>query len=844
MKLVLSVTASLFMWIALPGCTSTAKKSLLERPNIIYIMSDDHAYQAISSYDGSLNQTPNIDRLAIEGARFANSFVTNSICAPSRATFLTGKHSHLNGMINNRATFDGTQLTFPKLLQEHGYQTAMIGKWHLKSDPTGFDYWNILPGQGHYYNPAFITNGRDTIYQGYVTNLITDMGIEWMEDRDPSKPFCLLVHHKAPHRNWMPDSLHFDLYDAADFPVPDNFFDSYENRQAAAEQKMHIFNDMDMIYDLKMLDDSLALQTRYRSNYEGIIGRLNPDERAAWDREYDPIIREYLQQNQEGEELAIWKFRRYMTDYLRCIASVDDNVGRLLDYLDRTGLADNTIVIYTSDQGFYLGEHGWFDKRFMYEESFRTPLLVRDPFAASRGVVIDEMVQNIDYAPTLLEYAGIDIPDEMQGLSLKGLIEKGEAKSWRESLYYHYYEYPAGHSVKRHYGVRTATHKLIHFYDDINRWELYNLEEDPTEMNNLFGTEQNSRVQEELMDELSSLRIQYQDTASLNLAASTKPVPRHSVMQHDDYYVWGASMTQTSDGTCHLYYSRWKKELGFKGWLTDSEIAYATADNPGGPYSYRKTILTGRGPGHWDEKSAHNPHIRKFGENYYLYFVSNSTKDQGRGERENRRYSQRIGVAVSENPEGPWVVSPDPLIDYQQGKPAHGYMVNPSVCRKPDGNYLMMFKARPESSGSSKKFNAIQCLATAPSPSGPFTIADDPVLTESTAEDPYIWAQNGRYYAIVDDQFGEYLGFHGLALFESLDGYKWKVSEHQLVSKTELLWEDGKVSRLKHLERPQLWFNEQGNPAMLFCAMKLEDSELKGKEPALSMNVHIPLISN
>jgi len=332
-----------------------------------------------------------------------------------------------------------------------------------------------------------------------------------------------------------------------------------------------------------------------------------------------------------------------------------------------------------------------------------------------------------------------------------------------------------------------------------------------------------------------------EEPASLNLGNAILSVPQYSVLKHDDYYVWGASMTRTDDGTCHLYYSRWKKVYSFKGWLTDSEIAYATAQEPGGPYSFQKTILKGRGAGHWDENSAHNPHIKKFGDLYYLYFISNTSEDLGLAGRNNRRYTQRIGVAVANDPAGPWKVSDTPLIDYQKGKPAHGYMVNPSVCKKPDGDYLMMFKTRPANSEESKKFNAIHCIAISNAPAGPFTIADKPILTEYTAEDPFIWYQNDRFYAILDDQFGKYLGFHGLALFESADGYEWKISEHRLVSKTEIEWEGGTVSQLQHLERPQLWFNEQGEPAILFCALKLKSDDISNQDSTLTFNVHIPL---
>lgn len=484
-----------------------------KRPNILFIMTDDHAFQAMSCYNGKLNQTPNLDRIANEGVIFTNSFVTNSICAPSRAVLLTGKHSHMNGQINNSVTFDGSQQTLPKLLQQAGYRTALIGKWHLKSDPTGFDFWKVLIGQGPYYNPVFNEMGERKQVEGYTTNLITDISIEWLEKHDKSIPFCLLVHHKAPHRTWMPDSIHFDLYDDTTFPIPDNFYDEYENRQAAAEQKMHIFRDMDLVYDLKMLDKEGEIQTKYRRGFERTHNSLTPEQRVAWDREYVPLIEEFKKANLEGKELAEWKYQRYMTDYLRCIASVDENMGRLLDYLDKTSLTENTLVVYTSDQGFYLGEHGWFDKRFMYEESLRTPLVMRLPKGFQRQGEIPEMVQNIDYAPTFLDFAGIEIPVDIQGESLKPLLNrKKPLKNWRNSIYYHYYEFPNEHMAKRHYGIRTGQHKLIHFYNDIDKWELYDLQEDPGEMNNLYGQPEYNEVIIELKKQLEVLQEKYQDT--------------------------------------------------------------------------------------------------------------------------------------------------------------------------------------------------------------------------------------------------------------------------------------------------------------------------------------------
>ncbi len=425
---------------------------------------------------------------------------------------MTGNFSHRNGQFDNRIRFDSSQLTFPKLLQESGYQTAIVGKWHLKSQPMGFDYWNVLPGQGHYYNPDFIRMGERGRVEGYVTNLITDFALEWLGKRNTEQPFFLMVHHKAPHRSWMPDSVHFDLFKEEDFPLPSNYFDDYKGRIAAGEQKMSVIEDMDLVFDLKMFDEEGEIPSMHRDWYLPMLNRMNEDQRKAWDREYNEKTKAFKNADLKGEELAIWKFNRYLADYLKCIASVDDNVGRILDYLEQTGLSENTIVVYTSDQGFYLGEHGWFDKRFMYEESLRMPLLMKLP-GNSEKREINQLVQNIDFAPTFLDLAGIQIPEEMQGVSLLPLMEGRNSGDWRESIYYHYYEYPgAGHSVKRHYGIRTTRYKLIHFYDDIDAWELYDLEQDPMEMKNLISDPEYDDISKELMKKLIALGQEYGDS--------------------------------------------------------------------------------------------------------------------------------------------------------------------------------------------------------------------------------------------------------------------------------------------------------------------------------------------
>ena len=480
--------------------------------NIVFIMSDDHSYQTISAYDKRFISTPNIDWLADNGVKFQESFVANSLSGPSRACMLTGKHSHANGFTDNSKTFDGGQQTFPKLLQKQGYQTAMIGKWHLTSLPTGFNYWDILIGQGDYYNPDFLSNGKKIRRPGYVTNIIADMAIDWMENkRDKNKPFCLLMHNKAPHRVWNPDTCDLRLYDDVTYPLPKTFYDDYAGRLAAQKQEMSIIKDMDLVYDNKMADKENEIHTTTgleqwgRGNYK----RMTPSQRAQWDSYYDPIIKKFKEDKLSGKALAEWKYQRYMHDYMRVIHSVDRNVGRVIDYLRQHGLLENTMIVYTSDQGFYMGEHGWFDKRFMYEESFRTPLLIYYP--GGKHGVISQMVQNIDYAPTFLDVAGAKIPSDIQGRSFLPLLEGKKPANWRQSLYYHYYEYPAEHSVCRHYGIRTKRYSLIHFYNDIDAWELYDLKKDPEQMHNIYGKPGTEKLTQNLKKQLLQLQNQYDD---------------------------------------------------------------------------------------------------------------------------------------------------------------------------------------------------------------------------------------------------------------------------------------------------------------------------------------------
>ncbi len=497
--------------LGLTGCSGSfiSSNEYAKKPNIIFIYSDDHAYQAISGYGGRLAQiapTPNIDRIINEGMRFDRSYVCNSICAPARAAILTGKHSHLNGVINNTTEFDGSQQTFIKLLTQAGYETALIGKWHLHSLPTGFTHWQILPDQGFYYNPEFITTSGTVTEQGYVTDIITDKAINWLDSRtDQQKPFMLMIQHKAPHRSWQPPLKYLDLLEDAQIPEPENLFDDYAGRGSAAkQQKMSIAQSMLDGYDLKMWrkeDEDTAL---WKNSY----GRLNDEQRKIWDGAYDAKIKMFEQANLSGKELVKWKYQRYMKDYLRCIRSVDDNIGRVLDYLDESGLAENTMVIYSSDQGFYLGEHGWFDKRFMYEESFRTPLAARWPTVIKAGSVCAELVQNIDYAQTFLDAAGFDAPSDMQGESMIPLMKGQVPGDWRKSLYYHYYEFPGSHNVRKHEGVVTKRYKLIHFYN-LDEWEFYDLEKDPSEMMNCYNSEQYREIIGNLKDELKELRVKY-----------------------------------------------------------------------------------------------------------------------------------------------------------------------------------------------------------------------------------------------------------------------------------------------------------------------------------------------
>lgn len=476
-----------------------------QRPNILFIFTDDHASHAMSCYGSKVNQTPNLDRIAREGMRFNNCFCTNSICGPSRAVILTGKHSHLNGFIQNGNKFDGSQQTFPKILRKNGYQTAIVGKWHLATQPTGFDYSEILIGQGPYYNPPMIRNGERIKHVGYTTDIITDLALDYLKNsRNTNKPFMLMYQHKAPHRNWQPGPKHLQMYDDVTIVEPDNLFDNYAGRGTAARQQDMTISKTMTPFDLKLTPPK----------------NLTPEQLKVWNAAYEPKNAAFRKANLTGKDLVRWKYQRYMKDYLRCVASVDDNVGRMLDYLDKSGLAKNTVVIYSSDQGFYLGDHGWFDKRFMYEESFRMPFVARWPGVIKPGSVNDDLVSNLDFAETFLDIAGAKIPDDMQGVSLVPLF-KGNANAWRNSLYYHYYEFynnrRAAHMVRRHNGVRTKRYKLIDFYN-LGEWELYDLEKDPREMNSVYADPEYAQVVTDLKAELKRLQKEYQvpdDTGSV-----------------------------------------------------------------------------------------------------------------------------------------------------------------------------------------------------------------------------------------------------------------------------------------------------------------------------------------
>lgn len=551
---------SLLSFAALSCIAATAQAqqkaaAATQRPNIVYIMCDDHAFQCISAYGSPISKlapTPNIDRIAQRGMRFDRAFVENSLSTPSRACLMTGLYSNQNGQRQLGEGIDTTRTFFTEQLQQAGYQTAVVGKWHMGCDPKGFDYYHIYNDQGQYYNPQYRgtdTDGKYIVEEGYSTDLTTDHALSFIEHRDTNKPFCLLLHHKAPHRNWLANTKYFGMYDNVTFPLPETFYDDYETRGSAVRtQKMSVTKDMRWEQDFKvpeMLDTANADSWDSYLSLMNEVNRMNPEQRIAWGKYYFPRNRCLLEARLTGKELDEWKYQNYIRDYMSVIKSVDESVGRVLDYLDSHGLTDNTIIVYTSDQGFYMGEHGWFDKRFMYEESLRTPLLIAYPGHIQPGTVCNKLVQNIDYAPTFLDLAGISKPKELPGRSLTPLFKAGDkVKGWRNSIYYHYYDYPTYHMVRKHDGVRTDRYKLIHFYgaggldavkenkyqrqpgtrehgcmtyltslgyfepkdSAVNYNELYDLQADPHELNNLYGKPGYEKITKQLQKQLTDYR--------------------------------------------------------------------------------------------------------------------------------------------------------------------------------------------------------------------------------------------------------------------------------------------------------------------------------------------------
>jgi N-acetylglucosamine-6-sulfatase len=507
--------ASLFLTLA--ACSAA------ERPNILFIFSDDHALQAISAYGGRFKDiapTPNIDRIGKEGAVFERSYCANSICGPSRACILTGKHSHLNGFIDNSSRFDGAQPTFPKYLQTAGYQTAVIGKWHLVSQPTGFDYWEILPGQGSYYNPDFIRmDGSTKRFEGYVSDLITDKSLDWLKNRrDKGKPFVLMCQHKAPHRNWVPAERHYKLFDGMTLPEPQTLFDDYANRSIALKkQQMSI--EKDFWWENDLLLPGKSPDPRFN---DGIVNsefrRMSPAQKAAFDAAYgaenQKLIDDLAAGRLSDRDVTRWKYQRYIKNYLRCVRAVDENIGRMLDYLDESGLAENTIVIYSSDQGFYLGEHGWYDKRWMFEESLAMPFLIRWPGVVKPGVRSTALIQNIDYAPTFLQAAGVEIPQDIQGSSLVPVLKNaGTAPAgWRKAIYY-FYSGEGTHRVAAHNGVRNDRYKLF-YLPKTDEWQLFDLEKDPQEMRSVHDDPAYANVLDGMKAIYRELLAKYQVTSS------------------------------------------------------------------------------------------------------------------------------------------------------------------------------------------------------------------------------------------------------------------------------------------------------------------------------------------
>ena len=494
-----------------------------DRPNIVFIFSDDHAPHAIGAYNGwlkSVNPTPAIDRLASQGMVFENSFCTNSICGPSRAVIQTGKHSHKNGFMNNGNSFDWNQQTFPKLLQKAGYATAIYGKSHLKGKPQGYDHWAVLPGQGLYYNPDMLTPEGMVRIPGYCTDIVTDMAVDFLKNkRDKQKPFMLMVQHKAPHRNWMPAPRHYDLYADMTMPEPSTLFDDYkDNAPPARHQELEIDRHMHLNFDLfvDLTPDFPGDQIKGRIDKSAWhnMQRMTDEQLRAWRQAYGPRDKAFHEASLTGKDLVRWKYQRYVKNYLRCIRGVDESVATIMKTLDELGLDENTVVIYSSDQGFYVGDHGWYDKRWMYEESLKMPLIVKWPGVTKPGARDTHLVQNLDYAQTFLDMAGAKQPADMQGRSLVPLLKGETPDDWRDAIYYHYYEYPSVHMVPRHNGVRTDRYKLMHFYQ-FDEWEFYDLQKDPDELTNLYNDPTSSKTIAMMKDKLEAMRKYYDDDSDL-----------------------------------------------------------------------------------------------------------------------------------------------------------------------------------------------------------------------------------------------------------------------------------------------------------------------------------------
>lgn len=513
----------LFSLFLVVSCTPQKKIAGNQKPNIIFIMTDDHSRKAMSAYSNELIKTPNLDRIANEGLKFNNAFVTNSICGPSRAVALTGKHSHINGFKANFDRFDGSQMTLPKYLTQAGYYTAIVGKWHLVSVPQGFDEYSVMVDQGEYYSPQFF-DGKDTVtVEGYATEIITKKAIDLFErQKNSGKPVFLMLHQKAPHRNWMPNISDLETGGEKVYPFPETFFDDYATRsKAAAMQDMRV-EDMYLGYDLKLYlkelePDSGGDERSAKNSYgwmQGEFDRMTAAQRSAWEKYYKPITEAYYSSKPIGDEMLKWKYNRYMNDYLKTVKSVDDNIGILLNYLEKNKLDKNTLIIYTSDQGFFLGEHGWFDKRFMYEPSLAIPLVMRYPGKIKAGITTDKLVQNLDFAPTILKAAGVEVPADMQGKPLDVFFKGKDPENWQKEIYYHFYESNAWHQVQKHFGIRTERYKLIYFYD-LKDWELYDLQKDPNELDNLYRKSEYQDLANHLKKELKKLIVKYKDNTAV-----------------------------------------------------------------------------------------------------------------------------------------------------------------------------------------------------------------------------------------------------------------------------------------------------------------------------------------